>query len=95
MSMTVEVDSINLLTKIIIDCCSIVDINIDVVLSIKTSKIDKMNLTSRKNESSKSSTCLIRSDNELMSKNKSETERNFCVLKIDDFKNVELLLIKK
>ena len=48
MSMNVDVDLINLLTKIVIDRRSTININIDVTLNIKTSKIDKINLIDKK-----------------------------------------------
>ena len=95
MSMEVKIDSIDLLTKMIVDCRSTVDIDIDVALSIETSETGEVNLTGRKNESNKSPTCLTRGKGELVSENESEIERNLCVLGADGSEDVELLLIRK
>ena len=71
MSMNVEINSINLLTKIVIDCCLIVDININFALNIKNLKINDVNLINLKIAKNKS---II---NEFKNEKKSEIERNF------------------
>ena len=89
------INLINLLIVIVINYCSIININIDITFNIENSKINNVNLTNRKNKSNKLLICLICNDNELINENKNEIERNCCNFKIKDFENVKLLLINK